>query len=267
MNVQHQFYDNINLINIQFHNGVVWVYLNSLGTPFGRLPQDFLKRKSSVNFIALLQKEKPSIRPVLLEQPKSSFWAEERLAIEYAHWLNPALEICLRKCISDFHKTSFKKLDEYHRPIEPISEEEQYTLLVASYEDRAELLLRNSSILKALDSAVEVNQQNGEYSHDQLFSNFYVASEIGLRVEIIDMVLREEGLIFDCGGTWLLCHNHQSYTRTLTNIHLSSFGTLKPTINTFWTRSGVRFIMEVLQKNSKVIELKKLAKKQNKQAA
>lgn len=250
MQPQYEYSNQHNLIRFQMEHGQVLIHLDPLGKSFGKPPQDFLNLKSTRDFVAYLEQNNKTGNPIIMEKKNCNnpgLWAKSELAFEFAHFLNPAFGVCVRQCTENFLGTSIKQANRVKWPIPFIGESDLLQLTWYAVK-RIELMDCNPALIKALEEAAFESQYSGIPGKDSSDSDgIEFTDRTGIYFHMGLEILKQDGVIYECGGTWILCPKYQgkNYAVTRLNEFKTDSEGLRVSDGTFrsdWTEEGFDFV-------------------------
>jgi prophage antirepressor-like protein len=122
---------------------------------------------------------------------------------------------------------------------------------------QAELLAeRNEEIIKLQDKVILEVQPKVQYyeqvlaAEDGILTNV-IAKELGMSAHTLNKKLKEMGVIYRQGESWLLYHKYQGkgLTKTKTYTYTGSDGKQHTNIQTVWTQKGRELIHQLIETN------------------
>ena len=137
----------------------------------------------------------------------------------------------------------FSKIDLAHMVIE--SEREKERLQIQNELQQEELKKQAPKVAYYN----EVLQSQSTYNTNQ------IAKELGMSAVTLNKKLRDLGVQYKQGGTWLLYHRYQNkgYTKTQTYTFADSNGNTQTSMQTVWTEEGRLFIHDILKQQLIVV--------------
>jgi len=203
MKIIRKYHDGHSIIQLELlDDNIINVNLSLLGKSIGHDPQAFLQLQPVKDYLAWREKYQFFNAKSVDAQTTSKgieFWAEEGVAIQFARWINPAIEIHLRKCIKDFLKSNLGYICFEFALIEPIEYHEVRDLLIEAKMDQMNLIIQNEALAYALEKAAIKNQLfELQLIPDTFSDNEMIAEEIGLAEPTLVEILLEKGIIYMC---------------------------------------------------------------------
>ena len=122
---------------------------------------------------------------------------------------------------------------------------------------QAELMAeRNEEIIKLQDKVILEVQPKVQYyeqvlaAEDGILTNV-IAKELGMSAHTLNKKLKEMGVIYRQGESWLLYHKYQGkgLTKTKTYTYTGSDGKQHTNIQTVWTQKGRELIHQLIETN------------------
>lgn len=267
-----EFSDGHNKIVLKLTKDGIFVKLNELAKSQNKNVDDFFALPIVKELLDEVEADY-DLPSIVLEteelNDQSITWARQDYAIQFAYWLNPALEICLRKCIKDFLATPVARFNIKNRLIGQI-DEGLFQLILESNYDRSVISESNPSLFESFIKSAFENQfkaEPGKYMRHM--DTDTVAKAVGIDATIMMDILKRKGIIYDCGGTWLLdkLFLNKNYSYTESDIIKNEFGELLAGIHTDWTMEGAKFVIDLLKDDADVNLLRVKGKEASKEAA
>jgi hypothetical protein len=136
MKTTDEYDDGFFKIRLKLENGLPMADLKSLGGFCGKMPDEFLKLPTTILLIANLEKVYGSQMPVIAYQNSSDdsyIWAHPRLALAYAHWLNPGLKVALENKIKGYLMDVLAEMRLENRHFSDVKKALLKKLIIQSY--------------------------------------------------------------------------------------------------------------------------------------
>ena len=234
-------------VTFQLSNGDVMVNLTEMAKPFGKEAAGFLRTKQTQEFIRALE-SKLQICSLETRQGGANpgTWAHQKLALKFAAWLSPEFELWVYDRIEELMKNGYTKLDT-------ISRKELALLLLQAEEEKERIQQRAQLQTKQLkEAAPKVEYFDTVLQSDSLHCANIIAKELGMSAVSLNRKLKDLGVQYKQGDTWVLYHKHQGkgYTRTRTHHYTDSrTGEQRTAVHTYWTERGRMFIHRLARKH------------------
>lgn len=141
-------------------------------------------------------------------------------------------------------------------PVSNLSKIDLAQMVIESEREKERLQIQNelqSQELKKQAPKVayyeEVLQSRSTYNTNQ------IAKELGTSAITLNKKLRDLGVQYKQGGTWLLYHKYQNkgYTKTQTYPFVDSNGNTQTSMQTVWTEEGREFIHSLFKQELQVV--------------
>lgn len=240
----------------------VMVNATEMAKSFGKLPKDFIRLKSTQEFIDAYR----SARGIILPEISSGLiqtinggsgfgtWMHEDIALEFARWLNPRFAIWCNDRIKELMKHGFTASE--HTLDELISNPDLLIGLATELKEeraRAELAEQRMEFANQLREVAEITikqQAPMVKYHDEVlvsnstFTTTTIAKELGMGAPTLHRELKRRGIMYKVDGHWVLYHQYQGkgYTKTRTASYTDREDRQQTSITTVWTERGREFI-------------------------
>ncbi len=260
MKIKHEFTDGRNTIQLNYIDGAIYVNLTKMGKSFDKDTSDFLQLFIADKLIKEVEKNGIKYEPVFTidnETGASDLWAIQQFAILFAFWINPALELTLRKCIKHFLTTSIAHIGNTTQQLPNIDEGECHQFILESEYDKSALRNVNAWLEEELKNEASESQYKPAPGKILIrIDNVIIVERLGLELKFFNQIIRQRGIVYDFGGTWLLDGKYlnHNYTFTETEIIKDQFDRLLARIETFWTSEGENFIIDLFSKDEQVMK-------------
>lgn len=135
-------------------------------------------------------------------------------------------------------------------PVSNLSKIDLAQMVIESEREKERLQIQNQLQSEELQKQApkvayyeEVLQSKSTYNTNQ------IAKELGTSAITLNKKLRDLGVQYKQGGTWLLYHKYQNkgYTKTQTYPFVDSNGNTQTSMQTVWTEEGRLFIHKILK--------------------
>lgn len=135
-------------------------------------------------------------------------------------------------------------------PVSNLSKIDLAQMVIESEREKERLQIQNQLQSEELQKQApkvayyeEVLQSQSTYNTNQ------IAKELGTSAITLNKKLRDLGVQYEQGGTWLLYHKYQNkgYTKTQTYPFVDSNGNTQTSMQTVWTEEGRLFIHKILK--------------------
>ena len=135
-------------------------------------------------------------------------------------------------------------------PVSNLSKIDLAQMVIESEREKERLQIQNQLQSEELQKQApkvayyeEVLQSQSTYNTNQ------IAKELGTSAITLNKKLRDLGVQYKQGGTWLLYHKYQNkgYTKTQTYPFVDSNGNTQTSMQTVWTEEGRLFIHKILK--------------------
>jgi anti-repressor protein len=123
-------------------------------------------------------------------------------------------------------------------------------LLIAAEEEKERLLLITEKQSEALKTAApKVEYHDKVLSSESTYNTNLIAKEMGMSAITLNQILKDKGIQYKQGETWILSFKYQNlgYTKTKTHSYTGPNGETKTSMLTVWTELGRKFIHETLK--------------------
>ena len=140
--------------------------------------------------------------------------------------------------------------DGVQNPVSNLSKIDLAQMVIESEREKERLQIQNQLQSEELQKQApkvayyeEVLQSQSTYNTNQ------IAKELGTSAITLNKKLRDLGVQYKQGGTWLLYHKYQNkgYTKTQTYPFVDSNGNTQTSMQTVWTEEGRLFIHKILK--------------------
>uniref|UniRef100_UPI00402849EB phage antirepressor KilAC domain-containing protein n=1 Tax=Phocaeicola dorei TaxID=357276 RepID=UPI00402849EB len=250
---------------ITFQKGdSVMVNATEMAKPFGKLVGDWLRLKTTTEFVDALSTDMQIPISALIQVVKGGngeqgTWMHEDVALEFARWLSPAFAIWCNKRIKEllqYGMTATQPTLEQmiNNPDLVISlatqlknEREEKQRLQAQAEQQQTIIELQEKEIK--QAAPKVNYYDNHLLSTNALTTTQIAKEIGLTAEKLNSKLKELGVQFKQSGQWLLKAPYSSWGmhETRTSVHSCETGDVYTHMYTVWTQRGRRFIIALYE--------------------
>lgn len=230
-----------------FKGNNLMVNATEMAKPFGKRPVDWLKTSQSKEIIKELSKVKNITLADLVRVVKGTdnpgTWMHEDVALEFARWLSPAFAIWCNDRIKELMTTGYTKLDT-------ISRKDLARMLLEAEEEKERLAEKAKIQEEKLQiAAPKVEYYDNVLQSQSTYNTNQIAKELGMSAVTLNRKLKELGVQYKQGGTWLLYHKYQNkgFTKTKTHVFVDADGQQHTRMQTVWTEKGRLFIHEILK--------------------
>lgn len=133
-----------------------------------------------------------------------------------------------------------------------IQSEEEKERLAAEVEQKTEVIEQQTREL--LEAAPHVAFAKEVLTSTSTYNTNLIAKELGTSAVTLNSILKQNGIQYKQGETWILANRYQNkgYTKTKTYSYTSANGEIKTSMQTVWTETGRRFIHEIMKKRNLV---------------
>lgn len=251
-------------ITFDLGNGEVMVNATEMAKVFGKKPNDFLRLKSTMEFIdaykvarGIPEADFSGLIDIVNGGAYFGTWMHEDVAIEFARWLSPEFSIWCNDRIKELLTHGFTaspdKLDELVNNPDLVIE---LANGLKKQRARAELAERQRQVAEtqhALAEEVIRDQAPKVEYHDQVlisertYTTTTIAKEMGTAAISFHKELNRRGIMFKADGHWVLYHRYQGkgYTKTRTATYIDRYGKQQSTITTVWTEQGREWLHRI----------------------
>jgi phage antirepressor YoqD-like protein len=215
---------------------------------FNRRVNDFLRLKATEDYIDVVSTDTGIPATALIQTirgggSEQGTWMHEDVAIEFARWLSPRFGKWCNDKIKELMTTGYTKLDS-------ISRKDLAKMLFEAEETKERVAAMAELQQKQLqEAAPKVKYYESVLQSQSTYNTNQIAKELGMSAVTLNKKLRDLGIQYKQGGTWLLYaqYENKGYTKTRTHIFKDSEGEERTNMRTVWTEKGRLFIHEKLK--------------------
>lgn len=233
-------------ITFETENGSVLVNATEMAKPFDKLPADFIRLKSTQEFIEALCNRygisHNEVVKVIQGGAIQGTWFHQKLGLRYAQWLSPDFAVWVDEKIEELLTTG-------KATIHQLSNKELALMVIQEAEEKERALAQ----LELANETIEKQAPKVEYTNTVLLSGStlnatQIAKELGMSGEKFNKKLHDLGIQYKSGDMWVLYAKYQNlgYTGTETYPYKREDGTTGTRLRTKWTEKGRAFIHEML---------------------
>lgn len=244
---------NYNGTPITFKKGDnLFINATEMAKPFGKFPWKWLELPSTKAYIKAISENRSLAENQLIISVRGGNnpelrgnWFHEDLALEFARWLSPEFAIWCNDRIKELITTGYTKLDT-------ISRKDLARMLLEAEEEKERLAEQSRIQKEKLQlAAPKVEYYDTVLQSQSTYNTNQIAKELGMSAVTLNRKLREFGVQYKQGGTWLLYHKYQNkdLTKTKTHIYIDADGEQHTRMRTVWTEKGRKFIHDLFKNN------------------
>ena len=182
-----------------------------------------------------------------------------RPLIEYALTIDTAKEIAMVEG-NEKGKQARRYFIECEKlaqnPVSNLSKIDLAHMVIESEREKERLQIQNELQQEELKKqAPKVAYYNEVLQSQSTYNTNQIAKELGMSAVTLNKKLRDLGVQYKQGGTWLLYHRYQNkgYTKTQTYTFADSNGNTQTSMQTVWTEEGRLFIHDILKQQLIVV--------------
>lgn len=232
----------------------VMINATQMAKPFGKLVGDWVRLKSTTEFMKALSTDMQIHISALIQTVKGGngeqgTWMHEDVALEFARWLSPAFAIWCNKKIKELMRTGVATVS---------NDDEAIAYAMGVLQKRLEQARQEKAMLEQqnLYLANEIKEQAPKVQYVDTvlqsvntYSANLIAKEMGMSAETLNRRLKEKGVLYKQGGVWVLTAKYQGkgYTKTRTHAYTRSDGSQGTSMLTVWTETGRAFLHSIFQ--------------------
>lgn len=232
----------------------VMINATQMAKPFGKLVGDWVRLKSTTEFMKALSTDMQIHISALIQTVKGGngeqgTWMHEDVALEFARWLSPAFAIWCNKKIKELMRTGVTTVS---------NDDEAIAYAMGVLQKRLEQARQEKAMLEQqnLYLANEIKEQAPKVQYVDTvlqsvntYSANLIAKEMGMSAETLNRRLKEKGVLYKQGGVWVLTAKYQGkgYTKTRTHAYTRSDGSQGTSMLTVWTETGRAFLHSIFQ--------------------
>lgn len=242
---------------ISFEKGNnVMVNATEMAKPFSKRPNDYLNLPSTLELIdAITRKSGISENQIVMikqgaPQYGGGTWLHEDLALDFAQWLSVDFRLWCNDRIKELLTQGVATISDGDEVIAKAMEVLQYRLNESKR--RVQMLEgENENQRKQLQiQAPKIEYVDKVLQSTSTYSTTLIAKELGMGAVTLNKKLREMGVQYKQGGTWVLTYKYQNkgYTETRTHVFTRSDGSQGTEMQTVWTERGREFIINLLKR-------------------
>ena len=141
-------------------------------------------------------------------------------------------------------------------PVAHLSKIDLAQMVIESEREKERLQIQNELQQEELKKqAPKVAYYNEVLQSQSTYNTNQIAKELGMSAVTLNKKLRDLGVQYKQGGTWLLYHRYQNkgYTKTQTYTFADSNGNTQTNMQTVWTEEGRLFIHDILKQQLIVV--------------
>lgn len=250
---------NYNGNGVTFRKGdSVMVNATEMAKPFGKLVGDWLRLKSTNEFLNALSVDMQIPISEIIQVVKGGTgeqgtWLHEDAAIEFARWLSPTFAIWCNKRIKELMQVGFTAtpatLEEMiANPDLVIAYATQLKQLRA---ENAALELTNEEQRREIaEAAPKVEYHDKVLSSDGYLTVNMIAATIGITDRRLNRLLCEWGVQYKESGCYHLYARYKGkgYAKLIPYPYRDSLNQIKTREHLYWTEVGKKFIIEMYEK-------------------
>lgn len=242
---------NYNGTPITFKKGNnLFVNATEMAKAFGKRVNDFLRLKTTNDYIQVVSADTGIPASALIQIVKGGdyeqgTWMHEDIALEFARWLSPKFGKWCNDRIKELITTGYTKLDT-------ISRKDLARMLLEAEEEKERLEEQSRIQKEKLQlAAPKVEYYDTVLQSQSTYNTNQIAKELGMSAVTLNRKLKEFGIQYKQGGTWLLYHKYQNknLTKTKTHIYIDADGEQHTRMRTVWTEKGRKFIHDLFKNN------------------
>lgn len=263
---------NGNPITFQIGNTTM-VNATQMAKPFNKVTKDWLRTKSSQEFISSLSTVRQISLTELVVVNQGNFsstlqgtWMHEDVAIEFARWLSPQFAIWCNDRIKELMKygitatpqTIDNILADPGNAIKILQALQEERKRVRKLEDVNKCYhSENKRLLKLQSRTDELMTKQAplvEYARNVLattdtFTSTQLAKEQGMSAQALHKFLHTVGVMFKQGSQWFLYSKYmdRGYVKTKEYVYTKKDGRTGVMLATVWTEAGRMFIHELIR--------------------
>jgi phage antirepressor YoqD-like protein len=229
-------------------NGEVMVNATQMAKPFFKVPNEFLRLPSTIEYLEALQtttgKSRSEIVKVQNGGTNPGTWFCQKLTISFAQWLSATFSVWVDTKIEEL-------LTSGKTEIKPLSDAEMRLHVFKQLEQEAESLKEQNKLLETTikQQAPKVEYVDKVLNAANLITSTVVAADFGKSADWLHKTLKGMHIMWKVGGTWVLTSRYadKGYTQSKTHPYTDSLGQQKTSIQTYWTEKGRAFLHHKLK--------------------
>lgn len=248
------------------NNGVIMVSATQMAKPFGRLVGDWLRLKSTEEFVNALSSDMQIPISALIQVVKGGngeqgTWIHEDVALEFARWLSPKFAIWCNRRIKELVHVGFTATPAtleamIANPDLVIGMATQLKQLRAENEEKQKLISAQDETIRVQEDRIEKMLPKVSYV-DQILQSpctvevTTIAQDYGMTARAFNKLLYSLKIQYRVGKRWILYNPHlgKGYVQSATNpMEKSASG--RTYTYTRWTQRGRLFLYEELKRNN-----------------
>ena len=153
--------------------------------------------------------------------------------------------------------SAFNEMEKLaQNPVAHLSKIDLAQMVIESEREKERLQIQNELQQEELKKqAPKVAYYNEVLQSQSTYNTNQIAKELGMSAVTLNKKLRDLGVQYKQGGTWLLYHRYQNkgYTKTQTYTFADSNGNTQTSMQTVWTEEGRLFIHDILKQQLIVV--------------
>lgn len=153
--------------------------------------------------------------------------------------------------------SAFNEMEKLaQNPVAHLSKIDLAQMVIESEREKERLQIQNELQQEELKKqAPKVAYYNEVLQSQSTYNTNQIAKELGMSAVTLNKKLRDLGVQYKQGGTWLLYHRYQNkgYTKTQTYTFADSNGNTQTNMQTVWTEEGRLFIHDILKQQLIVV--------------
>ena len=233
------------------NNGAIMVSATQMAKPFGKLVGDWLRLKSTEEFVNALSSDMHIPISALVQVVKGGnaeqgTWMHEDVALEFARWLSPKFAIWCNRRIKEL-------LTKGTTSIAQLSRKELALMVVQAEEEKERLMIENKAQAdKIAEAAPKVEYHDKVLSSQGFLTVNMIAASIGISDRKLNKLLCEWGVQYKESGSYQLYapYRGKGYAKQIPYPYRDSMNQIKTKQHLYWTEAGKKFIIEMYEKKS-----------------